>query len=57
MTIQEYKEKIIHTIEQMEMEYKISVNSVEVVKCDAKWDAFGEKVTSKDKWFFKMVVR
>lgn len=32
MTIQEYKEKIIHTIEQMEMEHKVSVNKFEVEK-------------------------
>ena len=30
MTIQEYKEKIIHTIEQMEMEHKISVEKFEI---------------------------
>lgn len=57
MTIQEYKEKIIHTIEQMEMEHKISVNSVEVVKCDNGWVVFDKNLPSNDKWFFKMVTR
>lgn len=28
MTIQEYKEKIVHTIEQMEMEHHIEVNGI-----------------------------
>lgn len=31
MTIQEYKEKIIHTIEQMEMEHNMEVERVEIV--------------------------
>ena len=57
MSIKEYKEKIIHTIEQMEMEHKISVKSVEVVKCDDRWVLFDKNLPSNDKWFFKMVTR
>ena len=57
MTVQEYKEKIIHTIEQMEMEHKISVNSVEVIKCDDRWEIFDKISPSNDKWLFKMVTR
>ena len=52
MTIQEYKEKILNTIEQMEMEHKISVERIEIV---TEVEAFGAGYYNKKD--FKMVVR
>ena len=54
MTIQEYKEKIIHTIEQMEEEHNVSIESVEVDKLS--W-LNTENLCVKTKWNFKMVVK
>ena len=54
MTIQEYKEKILNTIEQMEEEHNVSIESVEVDKLS--W-LNTENLSVKTKWNFKMVVR
>lgn len=54
MTIQEYKEKIIRTIEQMEEEHNVSIESVEVDKLS--W-LNTENLCVKTKWNFKMVVK
>lgn len=53
MTIQEYKEKIIHTIEQMEMEYGMNVERMEIVT-ELESRGCGSYVK---KWGFKMVVK
>ena len=56
MTIQEYKEKVVHTIEQMEMEHKVNIESVEVDKLSSQW-LDSENRPIKTKWNFKMVVK
>ena len=54
MTIQEYKENILNTITQMEMEHKISVEKIEIELVEVY------NVNCCDiakKWNLKMVVR
>ena len=41
MTIQEYKEKIIHTIEEMEMEHGMNVERVEITTDVKIYDGVG----------------
>ena len=53
MTIQEYKEKIIHTIEQMEMEHHIKVERIEI---DTDVEDFGYGCYSISR-NFKMLVK
>lgn len=53
MTIQEYKEKIIHTIEQMEAEHKMDVERIEFV---TEVENLGCGYYNK-KMNFKMVVK
>ena len=56
MTIQEYKEKIIHTIELMEAEHKVNIESVEVDKLSSQW-LDSEYRPIETEWNFKMVVK
>lgn len=53
MSIKEYKEKIIHTIEQMEEEHHIKVERIEI---DTEVDSLGGGYYDK-KRNFKMLVR
>lgn len=53
MTIQEYKEKIIHTIEEMEMEHKMSVERIEI-ETEVEDLGYGNYSTNRN---FKMLVR
>ena len=53
MTIQEYKEKILNTIEQMEMEHKISVERIEI-DTEVADLGYGNYSTKRN---FKMLVR
>ena len=53
MSIKEYKEKIIHTIEQMEMEHHMSVERIEI-DTEVTDLGYGNYSTSRN---FKMVVR
>ena len=53
MSIKEYKEKIIHTIEQMEMEHKMSVEQIEI-DTEVEDLGYGNYSTKRN---FKMLVR
>lgn len=53
MSIKEYKEKIIHTIEQMEMEHKMSVERIEI-DTEVADLGYGNYSTKRN---FKMLVR
>jgi len=53
MTIQEYKEKIIHTIEQMEKEHKMSVERIEI-DTEVADLGYGNYSTKRN---FKMLVK
>lgn len=53
MTIQEYKEKIIHTIEQMEMEHHMKVERIEI-DTEVADLGYGNYSTTRN---FKMVVK
>lgn len=57
MTIQEYKEKIIHTIELMEAEHKVRIETIEIDRLNALWRDSDGKIVNGEKLNFKMVVK
>ena len=55
MTIQEYKEKIVHTIEQMELEHNIDLEMFNLQCEERVYSQYSERPMKK--WFFKMLVK